>query len=487
MRQTKEKEIRDFIISGGGEIIGKYKNVKTPIEVRFACGHIGEILWNTLKRRGEGELLCKKCQASLAQKPLKSNEWEKRGVDIGFNSVKILSSNSLHIEYSCGHSGELSFSAYKKRLHSRETKCRNCLTNEKRDFSKLNTMSLVRRNGGKLISVEDGVAKLEYSCGHQGIETLDSLKRKEKEYGQLLCTKCSEKEHAPKTTESKVEKSISSFCRELGIQVKTRYRVNYPNGLEIDSFIPSLEIGIEVDGVYWHSEGKGKGRDYHINKKKYFSEHGIELMQFLDIEIENKSEIVRSMIKNKLGLNDYRFYARKTSFSRIQPSKAKEFLDKNHLQGGHGSTRDSFGLFVCGNLVSVMSFKKRGDKLELYRFANKINTSVVGSFSKLFKNSIKEMNFSGVVITFADLRFSSLDPLKTVYAKNGFRMVRVSLPNYKYFKNSRKLYSRIEFQKHKLSSKLKKFDKNKTEAQNMRDNGFDRIFDCGNMVFEFDI
>jgi hypothetical protein len=46
------------------------------------------------------------------------------------------------------------------------------------------------------------------------------------------------------------------------------------------------------------------------------------------------------------------------------------------------------------------------------------------------------------------------------------------------------LESRIKYQKHKLKDVLSIFDGEKTEYENMKNNGFRRIYDCGNMVFE---
>jgi hypothetical protein len=40
-----------------------------------------------------------------------------------------------------------------------------------------------------------------------------------------------------------------------------------------------------------------------------------------------------------------------------------------------------------------------------------------------------------------------------------------------------------EFQKHKLKDKLSVYDPDKTEYQNMSQNGFIKIFDFGNLVF----
>ena len=46
-----------------------------------------------------------------------------------------------------------------------------------------------------------------------------------------------------------------------------------------------------------------------------------------------------------------------------------------------------------------------------------------------------------------------------------------------------KLYSRNVFQKHKLKGKLKIFDVNLSEYDNMINNGYRRIYDSGNIVY----
>jgi len=46
-----------------------------------------------------------------------------------------------------------------------------------------------------------------------------------------------------------------------------------------------------------------------------------------------------------------------------------------------------------------------------------------------------------------------------------------------------KVWSRNKFQKHKLEKQLDSFDPVKTEWENMKDNGYDRFWDCGNKVW----
>ena len=105
---------------------------------------------------------------------------------------------------------------------------------------------------------------------------------------------------------------------------------------------------------------------------------------------------------------------------------------------------------------------------------------VVGGASKLLKYF--ERNYiPSKITTYSDERWSVGD----MYFKIGFEYKHTSKPNYWYYdKYLRKRFYRFNFRKSELSKKLETFDPNKTEWQNMQDNGWDRIWDCGNKVFE---
>ena len=130
-----------------------------------------------------------------------------------------------------------------------------------------------------------------------------------------------------------------------------------------------------------------------------------------------------------------------------------------------------------------MTFSKpRFDKRhewELVRFCSKIGWHIPGAAGKLLK-AFERAYAPKSLVSYADRRWST----GNLYKALGFRFVRNSLPNYWYFKNpSLRLESRIKYQKHRLKGLLPKFDENKTEVENMKANGYSRIFDCGNMVF----
>lgn len=113
-------------------------------------------------------------------------------------------------------------------------------------------------------------------------------------------------------------------------------------------------------------------------------------------------------------------------------------------------------------------------------YNNKKFTSIAGGASKLYKYFISNYKPSSVV-SYADLRYSN----GNLYKKLGFEFSHFSNPNYWYFKlPDMTLHSRVRFQKHRLCNLLENFDNNKTEVENMLNNGYRRIFDCGNAVYK---
>ena len=248
---------------------------------------------------------------------------------------------------------------------------------------------------------------------------------------------------------------------------------------ELDIYLPDYKLAIEVDGLYWHSEQLGKDSTYHITKTNKCKDVGIQLLHIYDTEWNNKTEIIKSMLKSKLNITS-KIYARKCEIR--DNIDVIEFLNSNHLQGSDNSSKQ-VGLYYEDELVSVLTFgKPRFDKTldyELYRYCTKINTTVIGGFSKMLKYFIKN-NPTESILTYSDMRYSVGD----VYIKNGFEFISNTPPSYFYMKNGT-VYSRYKCQKHKLNKLLDNFDSDKTEFENMDINGFLRIWNCGNKKFVF--
>lgn len=251
---------------------------------------------------------------------------------------------------------------------------------------------------------------------------------------------------------------------------------------EIDIYLPEYNIAIEFNGLYWHSELAGKNKYYHVNKTIACNKKNIRLIHIFEPMWLNNQHLVLSRLRNLLNRVNERIFARKCKIVRNLPtSTVRSFLNKNHIQGYAASSFNN-GLMYNGKLISVMTFgKSRYNskyEYELIRFCSEQNISVVGGASKLFKDFIKQHNPS-TVISYSDRCWNT----GNVYRQLGFTYSHSSKPNYFYFKENSELLSRVKFQKHKLPAILDKFDSNLSEWENMKANGYNRVWDCGNDVF----
>ena len=253
---------------------------------------------------------------------------------------------------------------------------------------------------------------------------------------------------------------------------------------ELDIYIPEKKIAIETDGLFYHSEVMGrKNKNYHLNKTLTCMMKGIRLIHVFENEWNQTSEIVQSVLRTVLGVEGVVIAARKTEVREISnPSEKSEFLENNHLQG-NDRANVSYGLYQDSKLVSLMSFvRSRFDKnleWEMSRFCTLHGHRVQGGAAKLFKHFIKTHNPT-TIVSYSDRRYFSGE----LYIKLGMTFVSMTPPSYYYILDKYDtLQNRVTWQKSKLSKKLLTFDETKTEWQNMQANGFDRIWDCGNLKF----
>jgi hypothetical protein len=130
-------------------------------------------------------------------------------------------------------------------------------------------------------------------------------------------------------------------------------------------------------------------------------------------------------------------------------------------------------------IQAVMSFSKsrynKKYEWELIRYASE--HTVIGGAGKLFKYFVNKFDPISI-ISYADLRWNNGE----MYNKIGMVYSHTSLPNYWYVIDNN-LIHRSAFQKHKLKNKLKKYDPNKTEWENMKMNNIYKFWDCGNNVY----
>lgn len=302
------------------------------------------------------------------------------------------------------------------------------------------------------------------------------------------CPTCFPKLGGQSASENELFEFISTILPNELIEKNTR-KVIPP--FELDIYVPTKKIAIEYNGIVWHSEEFGKKEpNYHINKTTMCSAVGIKLIHIFESEWLLHKDIVKSRIRNLLGVGQTKIFARKCTIEEISSTDSKEFLEVNHLQGNVPASI-KLGLFFNGELSSVMTFGKMriatGESsssgcYELYRFASKIDTNVIGGASKLLSFFIKKYSPKKIT-TYANIRYSGFSPF---YESIGFVKKGVTPPSYWVFNKSQplKLWHRFSFRKSVLNEKLSIFDASKTEWENLKNNNYDRIWDCGNIRYE---
>ena len=256
---------------------------------------------------------------------------------------------------------------------------------------------------------------------------------------------------------------------------------SYRDGLEIDIYLPELNIGFEFNGLYWHSD-LFKEKNYHLNKTNYFKERGVRIIHIWEDDWVYRKDIIKSQIRNWLGLTENKIFARNCEVSEVkEPRVSSNFLEENHIQGKVGSSL-KLGLYYLGDLVSLMTFdhlegrnKMNSNEWNINRFCNKINTNVIGGASKLFKYFIKNYDVSRV-ISYSDKDWSQ----GQLYECLGFGRISDSNPDYKYVVNNHRVH-KSRFKKDNLNIG----DKTKfTESEFMIERGIFRVYDCGKIKFE---
>lgn len=283
-------------------------------------------------------------------------------------------------------------------------------------------------------------------------------------------------EIAKNSGKSHYEDEIVNYLKYLRVKniIRNTRKIIAPK--ELDIYLPDYKLGIEFNGLYWHSD-KWQNDNACLEKHNLALSKNIKLLQFYEDEWIFKKEICKSIIRNNLNLN-IKIYARNCIFKKIPTNQGKEFVNNNHI---HGSVNGGnyYGLYYKNDLIQVIQLgKSRFDNkktTEVIRMCSKIGFSVVGGFSKILKNIPYDY-----LISYVDKRFFN----GIGYNKCGWKFIKDCSPNYYYIVNNQR-ENRLKYQKHKLKSILPNYDEKLTEKQNMIKAGYHYICDAGNYKFEW--
>lgn len=246
---------------------------------------------------------------------------------------------------------------------------------------------------------------------------------------------------------------------------------------EVDIWVPSEKLAIEYNGLYWHSADQllksGKSATADAEKRKELVKFGIRYVGIFEDEWLHAQEIVKSRLRNILGVTPRRIGARLTTVRDVSSRDAAQFCRSNHISGA-GRSNVRYGLYLDDELISVMTFSRsnlsrRVIGWEINRYCTVLNTTVIGGATRLFKKFVADHKPSSV-ISYADSRWSEGE----LYRILGFKFVHQTVPNYWYVR--RGTTHRI----HRYTlRKTKEDDQHLSERELRAAQGYDVVYDCG--------
>ena len=269
---------------------------------------------------------------------------------------------------------------------------------------------------------------------------------------------------------SKLEEDFVNFIKTFySGEVITSVRDKIPP-MELDIFLPEFSLGIEINGSYWHSE-RFKDKNYHLRKYNLCKDKNIRLVSIWEWEILKDKTKIENFIKNLIS-DKIKLQARKLEIKEVSIKEQKSFLKDNHLQGYVPCTY-ALGLYKDSELLQIMTLRAKDKKNKIYeigRLATKVGYFVIGGAERLFKNLQKMVDYTEII------SYNNMDKFTgEVYERLGLTFENITIP-YGWIRNIEYL-PRYATQKSKLVKQG--YDKNLSESEIMRSEGFEKIYFTG--------
>lgn len=190
-----------------------------------------------------------------------------------------------------------------------------------------------------------------------------------------------------------------------------------------------LKFSVEYNGLYWHSELFNSDLNYHENKTIQCNQSNVNLLHIYEDEWKTKQIIVKSLIKNLLGLTEK--FNQKFEIVELSLEESKLFFEDNHLDGNSESDI-TFGLSHNNEIISAISLNSveysNRKYLKIERFTNKLNFDIPNSLNELTKYVLEysKMNNYNGLLAYVDNRICNNE---IIYEKSNYKFLeKTELP-----------------------------------------------------------
>jgi hypothetical protein len=263
-----------------------------------------------------------------------------------------------------------------------------------------------------------------------------------------ICTSCNKISYTSSITENEIKEFLLTIDSNIEKKI-------FDFG-EIDCYSKKYNIGIEYNGLYWHSSER-KPNDYHINKTNNAQKAGIELLHINEDEWKFKKNIVKSIINKKFNNSKQLNYINSSNciIKNINRITHIDFVNENNIESYEGICDIELGMYHNDKLISILSFQKKNNNYEIRYFCDKLNV-VVNNSLKSFLNYFKSKYQYTTIISRVNRRYyNGLN-----FEKLNFFLEKKITPQYQYY-NKHSLYKVNE------------------ELIDVKNKKYIKVYDCG--------
>lgn len=225
------------------------------------------------------------------------------------------------------------------------------------------------------------------------------------------------------TNISKEEREVYNWVKTLCPDAEQSVR-SVDGVSELDIYVPSKKVAIEMNGHFWHSLAMltapdksgnprrtvAEGKRYHYEKSAACTKQGIRLIHIWDYEWhdEQKQKVLKNIILGALGMLPERYYARDCEVCRYDQRSPRwrelgKFFDENNIQGNRGGSL-VYTLEKDGRVLMAYKFgrpsggkAKQKYQYEMARGAAAPGVQVVGGATRLWSHFVKSEHPKSVV------------------------------------------------------------------------------------------
>lgn len=294
------------------------------------------------------------------------------------------------------------------------------------------------------------------------------------------CLKC----HPIKHIRSKKQADVFNFIASIyGGQMKMNDRTQiYP--YEIDIYLPDLKLGIEFDGLYWHSAYGGANDAQHLYKTNLCKDKGIQLIHLFEDEWDNRKNQCKSKLEEII--KQHNDVLENFSIQHVDKEKAQRFFDNNSYDifAKASSTMNIALVGKTGKTYAMLACTKSNDKLLIGDFCCANGYHYQNSYETLInyaKDILAKHHHCNIIQISIDNRW-----LINYSWLESFSLVNQTNPSFwlidfkeKYVRCQKGIERRI----------LQKFGIKENESiQSFMDaNSMTYVADCGNLIYQMQV